>query len=49
MKKIKLAGNPPGLIILNYKMDEITMHQGTFNPVEVMPFTPEGNFIGKIT
>lgn len=35
-------------MILNFKFDEIAQNQGTYLPVEIMPFTTQGNFINKM-
>ena len=34
--------------MLNFKFNEIAKNQGTYLPVEIMPFTTEGNFINKM-
>ena len=40
--------NINGLIILNYKFDEVTAVHGTFLPIELVPFTREGNYMDEI-
>lgn len=50
-KNIKLTyknGSNTGLIMLTYRLDEIEKNLGTYLPVEVLPFTSEGNFIDEI-
>ena len=50
-KNIKVTykeGHLNGLIILNYRFEEIMKVQGTYLPVEVLPFTSEGNVIDEI-
>lgn len=40
--------NSNGLIILNYKPEDLQKAQGSYLPVEVMPFTGEGKFIDEL-
>lgn len=50
-KNIKVtynSGHINGLIILNYKLEELMKVKGTYLPVEVLPFSSEGNFIDEI-
>lgn len=37
-----------GLILLSYHEDELSKVHGTYLPVEIMPFTTEGNFMDEI-
>lgn len=38
-------GEPPGLIVVRYKLNEIDRVYGTYLPIEVLPFTANNNIL----
>jgi hypothetical protein len=47
VKNIRLASSN-GLILLSYHPEELSKVHGTYLPVEVIPFTSEGNFLEEL-
>ena len=47
INNIKLA-NINGLVVLSFRFDEIDKVRGTYLPIEIIPFTIEGNYLEEI-